>query len=61
MADLTRDEMKFLVELVELDIYRRNETIQKVLDHPFDYIDDVEELKRRNSFAMGIVEKLKKG
>lgn len=56
--ELNRDEIKYIIDLIETSIYKRNESIKKILDHPFTYIDDLEELKRRNAFARGIIAKL---
>lgn len=61
MCSFDIDEIQYLVNVLEVDIYRRNETIKKVINSPFQYIDDVSELKEKNVFVRGIIAKLQSG
>lgn len=56
--ELNRDEVEYIIDLLETDIFKRSDAIKKVMERPFEYIDDVLELKEKNAFVYKIIAKL---
>ena len=54
-----RKEIKYIIELLEVDNYRTREAIRKIKDRPWQYVDDVDDLYSRIEFVNGILGKLK--